>query len=223
MHRAQPWHLVECEWKQAEQGGSVRASNRPRRSRPAKTHDFPFDCWGPSHGRTSKRMTFARGGRRRARSGGSPRGTDPSSGLRAQLGPRWAGLARLARRARRWCGRFWIRPGSLAGAGRSRGTCSVAQGVAAQAKSSCSRERAGVGRGGSVGLPRWARILRTTTGSVSCAMRWRGPPRCGRVRASTAKTRRRSSAQVERRESEQQEVLGARSMSWERERRDTER
>jgi hypothetical protein len=54
--------------------------------------------------------------------------------------------------------------------------------------------------------------LRTTTGSVSCAMRRRGPPQCGPVRTSTANTRRRSSAQVERverDEREREELLGA--------------
>jgi hypothetical protein len=40
-------------------------------------------------------------------------------------------------------------------------------------------------------------------------MRRRGPPQCGQVRTSTANTRRRSSAQVERDERERAEVLGA--------------
>jgi hypothetical protein len=44
---------------------------------------------------------------------------------------------------------------------------------------------------------------------VSCAMRRRGPPQCGQVRTSTAKTRRSSSAQVERDERGRAEVLGA--------------
>ena len=57
-----------------------------------------------------------------------------------------------------------------------------------------------------LGLPR---ILRTTTGSVSCAMRRWGPPQCGQVRTSTEKTRRRSSAHVERDERGRAEVLGA--------------
>jgi hypothetical protein len=60
-----------------------------------------------------------------------------------------------------------------------------------------------------VGSPRWWRILRTTMGSVSCAMRRRGPPQCGQVRTSTANTRRRSSAHVERDERERAEELSA--------------
>ena len=63
-----------------------------------------------------------------------------------------------------------------------------------------------------MGSPRWARILRTTMGSVSCAIRRRGPPQCGQVRTSRAKTRRRSSAHVERDERDEREraeVLGA--------------
>ena len=43
-------------------------------------------------------------------------------------------------------------------------------------------------------------------------MRRRGPPQCGQVRTSTANTRRRSSAQVERAERderEREELLGA--------------
>ena len=60
-----------------------------------------------------------------------------------------------------------------------------------------------------MGSPRCARILRTTTGSVSCAMRRLGPSQCGQVRTSTAKTRRGSSAQFERDERERAELLGA--------------
>ena len=60
-----------------------------------------------------------------------------------------------------------------------------------------------------MGSPRCPRILRTTMGSVSCAIRRRGAPHCGQVSTSTAKTRRRSSAQLERDERERAEELGA--------------
>ena len=44
-----------------------------------------------------------------------------------------------------------------------------------------------------MGRPRCARILRTTTGSVSCAMRRRGPPQCGQVRTGATSPARQSS------------------------------
>ena len=154
-------------------------------------------------------MTSAGGGRRRPREGGSPRLGDPCSGPPEPSLSLCGGFARRSTRAGAVVRARWTRPGLPAGAGRRRGVCSAVQEAPAQAKSSCSRGRAGAGRGGSVGWPRCPRILRTTMGSVSWAIRRRGPPQCGQVRTSTAKTRRRSSAQVERREWERAEVLGA--------------
>jgi hypothetical protein len=60
-------------------------------------------------------------------------------------------------------------------AGRWGVTHRMRRGILGGARGGSSGERAAAGRGGSVGWPGCARILRTTTGSVSCAMRRRGP------------------------------------------------
>ena len=147
--------------------------------------------------RNSKRMTSAGGGRDRPRGGGSSRQSVPSGGSPRLVLAAERVLASRPTRARAVERALGERAGLLARAGsRARSVLGGVRVRATQAKSSCSRERAGAGRGGSMGSPRWARISRTTTGSVSCAMRRRGPPQCGQVRTSTAKTRRRSSAQA---------------------------
>ena len=79
------------------------------------------------------------------------------------------------------------------------------QGTAAQAKTSCSGERAAAGRGGSVGYPRGSRTLRTMVGACDQAA---GPPSSSASDTSTAKTQRRSSVEVEHDEHERAEALG---------------